>query len=281
MAVVVAYERRLDRIEAWPKLQEWLRADHKSMMTLEQVLIYDNSPRPLAKPESPIPSCLYRHDASNGGTAAAYCLAIEIAAESQIEWLLLLDHDTHLPDCFLNGAWLALRRCESGKPAALLPWVNHEGAFISPARVTSFGSIRPLRRDEAIQPGSRLTAIASGSLLRVTALRTLLPLPAELWLDYVDHWIFSALRAQGVPMLVFDEVIQHDLSIATLASVSPRRLLSMLDGEAHFHDTLGYWARIAYPLRLIARMVRMLWISPPLARHTLRWALKRLSLAKT
>ena len=280
MAVVVVYERGLTRVEAWQTLQRLLHVEGNEAHALAHVLIYDNSLLPLAQPKTSIARCSYRHDPGNGGTAAAYAHAADVATELNIDWLLLLDHDTHLPARFLDDACAALQASKALKPAALLPWVCHEGTVVSPARVTRFGSIRPLRRGAAIQPDARLTAIASGSLLRVSALRALLPIPAELWLDYVDHWVFGELHAQGATVVVFEQVLRHDLSIASPASLSTRRLSSVLDGEARFHRTLGQPARLIYPVRLLARMLRMLWLSPPLARHTVGWALKRLSLGK-
>lgn len=276
MTVVVVYGRGLDRVEAWPTLQYLLRLNGFQAMRLDHVLIYDNSSQPLAKPADQIDGCSYIHDSGNGGTAAAYTCAVHLAAELGIDWLLLLDQDTCLPERFLDDAGFALEACTAAPPAAMLPWVYHQSTVVSPARITGIGTIRPLRRSETLCQGTRITAIASGSLLHVATMLTLLPIPGELWLDYVDHWIFAELYARRAPIVVFDQVLQHDLSIASPASLSMRRLTSVLDGEARFLGSLGLIAQLIYPIRLIMRMQRLLWVAPRLALHILGWVMHHL-----
>jgi hypothetical protein len=278
LAVVVAFGRELDRVEAWPTLVQCLKHPaSQSALPLAHVLVYDNSAAPLAEPAQPIADCSYVHDPLNGGTAAAYSCALALAARLDIDWLLLLDHDTALPRHFFNAASEALRGAVEDVTAALLPWVCHGDAVVSPAEITSFGTIRPLARGAAIRPGAHITAIASGSLLHVATLRSLFPIPRELWLDYVDHWIFSRLHERRLPLRVFNAVLQHDLSIVTSAALSTRRLSSVLDGEVRFFATLGPAARLAYPARLLMRVLRYARVSRPLALRTLQWSLRRLA----
>lgn len=278
MAVVVAFGRGLDHVDAWPVLRRLLVIDGIQSMRLEHVLIYDNSSQPLAKPGDQTFGCTYVHDPSNGGTAAAYTRAALLAAELQIDWLLLLDQDTYLPERFLDAAGAALEASASPQPAALLPWIYHQGTVVSPATISRAGTIRPLRRSETLREGAQITAIASGSLLRVAMLRALLPIPGELWLDYVDHWIFAELHTRRSRVIFFDQVLQHDLSIRSPASLSQRRLTSILDGEARLLTSLGLTARITYPLRVTLRLLRLAWVNPRLALHTLGWVMRRLAL---
>ncbi|MEO6407251.1 MAG: hypothetical protein ABIO45_00665 [Burkholderiaceae bacterium] len=277
LAVVVVFGRRLDRVEAWQALVHRLQHRAPQALALAHVLVYDNSAEPLARPADPPAGCSYVHDPGNGGTAAAYACAVALATRLELDWLLLLDHDTVLPERYFEQAGAALRSCAGDAPAALLPWVCHGAAVVSPAEITALGTIRPLPRGAAFRRGSRVTAIASGSLLHVATLSSLLPIPRELWLDYVDHWIFSRLYERRLPLQVFDAVLQHDLSIVTPAGLSARRLSSVLDGEARFVATLGPAARFAYPVRLVVRMLRYTRVSRPLALRTLRWSVRRLA----
>ena len=70
--------------------------------------------------------------------------------------------------------------------------------------------------------------------------------------------------------------MQHDLSVSRPALLSQRRLLSVLEGEARFVESLGWRARWTYPLRLIRRLVRYLFIRPRLAVWMGRWLLARI-----
>lgn len=272
MAVLVVYERNLTEVPAWTVLRSWLEASgpHGSRPRAH-LLVYDNSGTERARPPSGIRGCRYVHDPNNGGTAAAYACATRIAGEIGMEWLLLLDHDTRLPEGFLAEA-AAAASSGSAFVAAWVPWVRlSNGAIVSPARVTWAGGIRPLRPGAQPPAGMRLSAIASGTVLRVVCMRELLPWPKGLWLDYVDHWIFAQLHRNRLKILIMDQVLQHELSIAGPASLSPARLVSILDGEASFQRLLGMSARLVYPLRLAQRVLRLARSNPGLAVHALKW----------
>lgn len=281
LAVIVVFERGLEDVKAWPFLRSSLDtqlAQHVTSscgLNIQQVLIYDNSALERARPEEPLPGCVYVHDPSNGGTTAAYSRACEVALDAGVDWLLLLDQDTALPLGFLAAADIALTQTPL-HPAALVPWVFHGSRIASPARLTSTGRVVPLKYEEA-HDVQDLTAISSGSLLSVPALVEHLPMPSGLWLDYVDHWIFAQFKYRGLPVVIFDSSIEHNLSIFALESMNARRLASILDGELLFIWTLGIGARLVYPLRLTVRLLRYMFIRPVLAFHLLAWFFRRLT----
>jgi len=280
LTVIVVYERDLDEVQAWPFLRQRLRAagrgsaneDHGFL--LDRVLIYDNSLTARAQPVEYHPGCIYVHDSSNGGTAAAYACACTTAREAGIDWLLLLDQDTSLPCGFLEAASAGLTG-SLVQPSALVPWVFHGTSVVSPARVTDAGTIVPLQYQAPPPIARGLTAVSSGSLLHVPTLAAHMPIPDGLWLDFVDHWIFWQLRSHGLPVMVFDASLQHDLSICKLESLNLRRLTSILNGEASFLALLGTKARLVYPFRLAARVLRYATIRPELATHMLAWIVHR------
>lgn len=281
LAVIVVYERDLHEVQAWPFLRQRLRAvgggssiEDRGFL-LDHVLIYDNSSRVRAQPTEHLPGCIYVHDSSNGGTAAAYDRACAVAREAGIDWLLLLDQDTSLPGGFLDAASAALAGTPF-QPHALVPWVFHGASVVSPARVTDVGTIAPLQYEAPPPIAHDLTAISSGSLLYVPTLVAHMPMPDGLWLDYVDHWIFSQLRTRGLPVVVFDASLQHDLSIFNVESLNLRRLTSILNGEAFFVAMLGTKAKFVYPFRLAARVLRYARMRPELAMHTLAWIVHRM-----
>lgn len=275
MAVVVVYQRPLATVRAWPFLQTLLSGSKETGFDLQQLLIYDNSPQPPAALEPSTPRCMQVHDASNGGTAAAYTRACAVASDIGIDWLLLLDQDTALPETFLADAALALANSQ-GQAVALVPWVVQGARVISPSRVTARGGIVSLQPDGGPIDTTGLTAIASGSLLHVPTLASILPFPEGLWLDYVDHWLYLQLQRRGCPVAVFDARLQHELSVFTPRTLSARRLRSILDGEAAFTALLGPQARRAYPFRLAARTLRYAAIRPDLAWQMLAWMRQRI-----
>ena len=275
MAVLVVYERSLQEAKPWQTLRRWLEgsADGRGEPRLHRVFIYDNSAQSRAKPPADLERCDYVHNPGNGGTAAAYRAALSVARERGIDWLLLLDHDTQLPEDFLDRSAVAARLAtEVDAPVAVVPWVRHGvGRIVSPTLVTRMGSFRPLTQRQKPGDCRHLSAIASGSLLRASALENLPPWPKGLWLDYVDHWIFTQLQRNGSRILVSDQVLQHDLSVAAPGKLSATRLRSLLDGEAIFTGLLGLGARAVYPLRLMWRILNLARLNPRLAMTALHW----------
>ena len=285
LAVIVVYERDLNSVLVWPFLRHSLdtapdnsSTTQSSGFSLNNVLIYDNSPHARATPTEQLSGCLYVHDAGNGGTAAAYTHAIQLATTRGIEWLLLLDQDTTLPCGFIDAASTALLK-GMRKPSALVPWVFQGDHPVSPARVTAAGSFIPLQYDALSHEMSNLTAISSGCLLYVPDLLQM-PIPKGLWLDYVDHWIFGQFRKRRLLVRVFDSSLQHNLSLFSLKSLTLSRLTSILNGEMIFLSTLGIKARLVFPFRLAARVMHYAWHRPQLATHTLGWIVYRILLRR-
>jgi hypothetical protein len=284
LAIVVVYECDLDAVKSWPFLQQMLtispvsatpNIENESCLFLNHVIIYDNSPKPRARPSEQLSNCIYIHDFDNGGTAAAYTRACSIAREAGIDWILLLDQDTLLPSGFIKAASAALTRCHL-RPSALVPWVFHGSKVVSPARITKGGTIVPLRHKAQPPVFHDLTAISSGSIVHVPTLDSIMPIPRQLWLDYVDHWIYLQLRTSDSSIVVFDASLQHDLSVCTVESLGPTRLTSILDGEITFLAMLGTKARLIYPFRLAGRILRYARNRPDLAMHTLTWMAHRI-----
>jgi hypothetical protein len=260
LAILVLYERGLDQVGSWPELLRMLIDDTPTVngrLRLGHLLVYDNSVTPRESAVRLTPRCTYVHDASNGGTAAAYRHGAQLADSLGIEWLLLVDHDTTLPRGLLERASTALSNAAPPAPVALLPWVLHGDTVVSPARITLVGTIRPLDPNTPLHPSWRLTGIASGCLIRASAFADFDTMPDGLWLDYVDHWIFAQLSLRVAPVVLIDCVLQHDLSVANSHQLSDARLKSILSAETRFVGSLPWLARVMHPWRLLARAARM------------------------
>lgn len=272
IAVVVVYERDLEHTKPWAQLRTMLTSAERSGLRLQHILIYDNSARPRITPPA-IQGCSYVHDPDNGGTAAAYALASRLAQDFRFGWLLLMDHDTLLPENFFERASEALA-AQAERPGALLPWVVHDNRPVSPARMTWAGSIRPLDRKRNV-PAGDLTGIASGSLIDTTTMQAVGEFPPTLWLDYVDHWIFARVNALGRKVIVFNALVDHDLSIFGPTSLSRARLHTILEGERVFVRSLPWYARAFQPFRFAQRLLRYAIRQPRTAVNMLVWIFSR------
>lgn len=274
LAVLVVYQKKIEATGSWAELSNLLNKRSDDLFFLKHILIYDNTKEPHAA-SVPSAQITYQHDPSNGGTAAAYTTAAKLASSLDIEWLLLLDQDTIIPTNFLKSASLKLKETHCLDAAALVPYVRHCDSIISPAKITKFGSINPLKRQEKTNSAETLTAISSGTLIRSNVLLRMLPFPNELWLDYVDHWIFLQMKRGSHTVVVFDADIEHDLSIKAPSELSLFRLESILSSEALFTKSLGRLARISFPFRLGKRFLLYSFKNPRLAVALLHWAISK------
>jgi GT2 family glycosyltransferase len=274
LAIVVLFRRAPTEAAAWPVLSAWLSEPPASAsFSLTHVVFHDNSPEPAELPEAlrSDPRLSYRHDPTNGGTRAGFLTAAELAQQLGYQWLLLLDQDTVLPAGFLEKA--AIAGATDPTVAALVPRVCHGDLPVSPGVIADTGIVRPLPLHAEPPAHARLTAIASGTLLRASAFSEMGRPPAPLWLDGVDHWIFTRLHSLRQPVRVIDCTLSHDLSVVDLGAMPVWRIINMLESERLLLREWPLLARIVRPYRLFRFHQRLQQEHPNAARAMQRWLL--------
>lgn len=249
------YRRRLEEAASWPVLSTWLQTRPSG---LRQCVIYDNSPLSPIDAGTLPPGVVLIRNPDNGGTEAAYAAAAPIAQRLNCAWLLLLDQDTVLPGDYLSHAASALSAMPHA--TALVPRVRHESNLVSPAVITRTGSVRPCA-DPHVRNGMT-TAISSGMLMRHQAISDI-AFPPEIWLDYVDHWMFLNMALRGKTVALMDITLSHDLSVRRPTTLSADRLRSILAAEKAFFVRFGGMARNLLPLRRLLRAFRYALVGKP------------------
>jgi GT2 family glycosyltransferase len=261
LAVLVVYRRPWEEVHA----ADWLTAsltgclapDGSAVPKLGRLLVYDNSPEPTGSPAVHLPDCDYVHDASNGGTRAAYIRALELAQLHGLAWVILLDHDTTVTSEYFDELDLRFTELDA-RVGLLFPRVVGNRGALSPAIINRWGSIIPFDSRSKSVGNYTVTAVASGSVIRTQALSAVGEIPPTLWLDYLDHWLFRNVQSLGFGVQVLSSAIRHDLSVHSNQMPSYERLGNILRGEQFLMGMLGASARAVYPLRLLARAVKML-----------------------
>lgn len=229
LAVLVLYGRALEEATSWPAILTLLGGS--GALSLVHVLIYDNSSESRVDVSALPPQVEVYWTGQNRGTAGAYVQAIECAQAQDCDWLLLLDQDTHVPAGYLQKAEQAVGI--EGRSDVLVPRIRHGDTLVSPATITSVGSVRPTENPD--RSAGIPTAISSGLLVKRKAIEAALPFPDALWLDYVDHWMFLSFERQRKQLSVIDIDLQHDLSVRTPRELSAARLESILVAEGIFY----------------------------------------------
>jgi len=225
-----------------------------------KLLIYDNSPAPSFPPEDIPTEHSYVHDPQNRGLAAAYNAALDLAFKEGRDWLLLFDQDTTVTPSYLTLADRILREIsEEHRIAAIVPKLESGGGIVSPSRVLWAGFLAPIRRSFSGVAPFQATALNSGTLIRVSAVRHIGGFNTHFWLDYLDHWMFDQLYRAGYSVYVMDIVIQHVLSVRNFATMTEVRYRNILRAESAYHRTCrSPIEQKVYVLRLLVRALKIL-----------------------
>jgi len=262
LAVVVLYNRAFESVPCAQRLMQWLGLPDAASdrLKLAHCLVYDNSPV-----VQPVPGLRKNkrmhvvHDASNGGTRAAYLHALQLAQAQGCPWILFLDHDTELPADFLKDAGKALDDTVPDTPVgAVVPLVFDNGVQISPSRITAYGRVLvPRGEPVAAHASGILTAISSASMVSAKSLAAVLPIPAAFSLDYLDHWLFRELQRQAVPVAVSSARVVHSLSVQSMKSMGVQRYQSILAAELAFLRGDPGYSRFRHLLWHAGRTVKL------------------------
>ena len=259
--VLVLYKKKLEASQTFISLiDSYLRMNSSQLNFF--LLIYDNSP---TKQEllSKIPfRYQYIHDPQNSGLSVAYNYALRIAALMNFPWLLLLDHDSKLP---LDYIFMIARVLESNSSnesiVAYVPKVICNGGIVSPSRIMLGIQSRPININYIGICDFQITAINSGSLLKVSFMEHIQGFNNLFQLDYLDHWLFDKIYLSGKKVYVFNSIVQHDLSVSNMnTNMMVRRYINILESEKLFY--LKYKSRggnIFYLIKLFVRFFRLIF----------------------
>ena len=257
-AVIVLYGERADESLTVETLRRALRESPQLAAEL-LVCVYDNTPRPepIAEPLFTAETLIFQPGV-NGGLPPAYNQALEVAEARGINWLLLLDSDTEIRVSFLQACIAKTVEVEGACGiAAIVPHVT-QGALVHSPRKVQFLRRRAVETDYSGLFGGELIALNSGTVLRVSAVRSIGGFSPEFWLDYLDYWLFRVLQADGFQVYVMKESIAHRLSLADPGRrMSLERYQNMLEAEQYFTSTYGSaWERVRIKFVLLSRAFR-------------------------
>ena len=255
LAVVVLFKMAPDESPAFTTLMasfNRLECEQDSV----KVLLYDNTPDPRNPGPLP-PNVRYEPAGRNAGLAIAYNRALNMAAAIGSSWLLLLDQDTALPPDFLATLLAQIKNhCSNVEVAALVP-IIHDRGVISPMKVGPLG-LRPLPKGNLGIQNTEIMSINSGAAIRCQFLISIGGFNCNYWLDFLDHWLFRRIYAEGKRAAVFDSVLEHSLSLRDRHhNIGIARYRSIVCGESAFITTYRPKIQIpCYLLRLLCRAGR-------------------------
>ncbi|MFS0821591.1 glycosyltransferase [Bacillus sp. 1P02SD] len=248
--VIVVYKQLIEECKTFKTLMS-----HRDKLKNVQITIYDNSPEKQEFNEKVYEglSLSYIHDSRNLGISTAYNFAFNRAKESGCEWLLLFDHDTEITDEYIEKV-MNINKVEEDI-VAVVPKIYSKNKLISPV---FSDSVRPLQVEqpkEGVQ-NKPVMAINSGALLRISFLTDIGGFNKQFPLDYLDHWLFYMVYANGYKVLLIDESLEHDLSIMDYSNISLGRYRSILDSEILFYKNYKTDLFPSYKKQLVKRLIK-------------------------
>jgi GT2 family glycosyltransferase len=257
-AVIVLYKRDPAASETILSLANAFAGDPGLLKTI-RVLVWDNSPAPIAKPHFDFP-CTYQHGEHNVGTSGAYNYALQRAIAEECAWLLLLDQDTNVTGEFLRAMLgYATQFLATPNIGAVVPFIFSHGALVSPRRLLSFNRVQQIPSSFCGICKEKAYAVNSATLMRVAALREVGGYSEEFWLDLSDVYVFQAMHRRGMYLYIAGDV-HVDHSIASMdfdREMSPERYRNFIAAESAYVDLFSTPVEQAAQLfRLLVRTVR-------------------------
>ena len=266
LAVVVLYKTPAEQSSSFLSLRQQLAHNPQAAAAFD-LIVCDNTPT-----EQPAPvgfDDLYIRFNDNPGLARCYNLALKIAQERGIPWLLLLDQDTTLTAEFIEELVTAAPLYQAqAEVVALVPKLAQKGVVVSPHFPPFIGPAVSVPADaEGLWPGF-LYVFNSGSTLRVAAVQAIGGFPLDYPLDFLDHATYSALQQRGGRLAVLRSILAHDLSTSDTGTYVPElvpRLIGILDAEFRYYNQFGS------PKDRMLRRLRLLRAVAGRAAHNKNW----------
>lgn len=258
-AIIVLYNCNIEESKTIISLLK-IYKKHKNIFKNLNLIIYDNSKEKHNIHLSVNFNYKYVHNPLNPGLAVAYNYALEKAIASSYNWLLLLDQDSILPRKFFENLSNTIINVENNDTVvAIVPKMHKKGSFFSPSKKTFTGNDKPIDMNHKGIYEPKISAINSGSTIKVSFLKEIKGFNELFSLDFLDHWLYFTIYKLSKKVYVMDFQVEHELSISNYDNLlDEKRYNNILKYETIF--ILQYKSKIDfffYCLRLILRTFRL------------------------
>ncbi len=255
MIVVVLYEQRWEHTIISDVITEVIN-DRSNVFRL---VIYDNSTNSQQIDLDKLNfEFVYYHNPNNGMLVEAYNFALNKAIENKCEWLMLFDQDSN-PDSNYFDIVLENANTISNSQSivALTPKVFSNGKLVSPTKIDKYDRLSPISETYSGIHNGNITAINSGTVLRVSYMNVIGGFNLDFPLDILDHWYFNSIQKDNKEVFVLNCKIEHDLSIQNYnKNITTSRYRSIIDSELLFHKK--YKELSQYRLFLVRLFIRFI-----------------------
>ncbi len=210
LAAIVLYRMPARQSPAFCSLREIMR-ESAAAADAVRIAVFDNSPDFQESPDDFAGT--YHRDPTNPGLAKPYNMALQVAADSGIPWLLLLDQDTTVTPGYIAEVLRTVDTvAKDSSIGVLAPKLVERQTVQSPHYPPSFLYAEPVDSSFYGLAQTEVHIFNSGSVLRVSALLAAGGFALEFPLDFLDHVTLHNLQAQGAKLFVLRAQLEHELS---------------------------------------------------------------------
>lgn len=202
--------------------------------------------------------CEYVHDPTNSGLAVAYNYALKNFKTENNSWLFLLDQDSTLPIDFIYKLKLDLKIVQyNSEVVAVVPKMHHGNYFFSPSKIIYGGTMRPIDMTHSGIYKHNIFAIGSGSVIRLTFLKSINGFNEFFRIDSLDRWLYHIIHKMGKFVFVSNTILEHELSIMNYGKLlNKKRYENIMKYETYFMFFYkSNTENFIYYLRLIKRTI--------------------------
>lgn len=263
LVLIVLFNKRLEKCKTYISLSENL-----PLLNLPyEIIIYNNSPQiPISQSGDEIENCIYINAERNEKLVGPYNYAWKYAIEKQFDWLMLLDQDTLLSDDYLKKIGEQIPNAGENI-SAITPKVYSHNYQISPVILNKYTGAFGLQKEwdnssDKIGKNSYLTAINSGSVLRVQALTKINGFCEDFPLDFLDYWYFYEFYCAGYSVLPINTNLTHELSsISSYNFMGEKRYVEYLKARGIYAKKTNFSTWITFKLRTLGQCITQLFSS--------------------
>ena len=179
-----------------------------------------------------------------------YKNCLQKAVSQHSEWVAFFDQDTEVTKEYLD-ALNNLTKLDKNCVASF-PILKAQTKFVSPKTLFN-GALFP---SKVLKAGNYsnvdFLGLNSGSVYRVSFLKTIIDIAEEFHLDFIDYVFSHKVYKSGKSFNVMDVVLEHDMAVLNNQSLNKERARSILSAEYKYYRSYrGKFSFYLYKTKLL------------------------------
>jgi len=200
----------------------------------------------------------YFYNGNVNKLSGAYNIALSLANDLEIDWLLLLDQDTELTKEYFISLNSFVKSNFNSEINAVVPFLWSNNKLISPQKLIFNYWVKKRIKSQG-QISGFVVALNSMSLLKVDFLNSISGFSESYTLDMLDYWLYLQLYKKERKVYLLNCDMNHNLSVDSYQnSISLGRHKDLLIAEKNFSKEMGVIYFFMYKVRLFFRYFKHL-----------------------